>query len=64
MNELGDGTEKWNQRMNELGDGTIIWNRKLAKCARTPNSYTTVVLEVVVLISDWLIAFVLIGQIT
>ena len=27
--------------MNELGDGTEKWNRKMAKCAGTPNSYTT-----------------------
>ena len=27
--------------MNELGDGTIKWNRKMVKCAGTPNSYTT-----------------------
>ena len=30
--------------MNELGDGTEKWNRKMAKCAGTPNSYTTHIL--------------------
>ena len=54
--EPSNGTENnieskiWDQHMEpkiiqnpkyELGDGTERWNRKMAKCAGTPNSYTT-----------------------
>ena len=31
----------WGMENNELGDGTERRNQKLAKCAGTPNSYTT-----------------------
>ena len=31
----------WGMENNELGDGTEKWNQKQAKCAESPNPYTT-----------------------